>query len=98
MEEVPGHQHELDAEGLQAVQAVSNLVSRAMTAASQVCCHHDAAAAVGGLCAWLVLVLLLVCTAHMDVLHVHAKCRKCRHTIAFPRDLQHIIHQCQTLP
>uniref|UniRef100_A0A383VS09 Uncharacterized protein n=1 Tax=Tetradesmus obliquus TaxID=3088 RepID=A0A383VS09_TETOB len=35
MEEVPGHQHELDAEGLQAVQAVSNLVSRAMTAASQ---------------------------------------------------------------
>ncbi|KAF6263128.1 hypothetical protein COO60DRAFT_1491914 [Scenedesmus sp. NREL 46B-D3] len=35
MEEAPGHQHQLDAEGLQAVQAVSNLVSRAMAAASQ---------------------------------------------------------------
>jgi hypothetical protein len=46
MEEAPGHQHELDAEGMQAVQAVSRLVSRAMTAASQVCWRGAAAAAV----------------------------------------------------
>ncbi|WIA28337.1 hypothetical protein OEZ86_010887 [Tetradesmus obliquus] len=47
MEEVPGHQHELDAEGLQAVQAVSNLVSRAMTAASQAVRDVDPAEPIG---------------------------------------------------
>jgi uncharacterized protein (TIGR01615 family) len=42
MEEAPGHQHQLDAEGLQAVQAVSSLISRAMSAASQVRCDDAA--------------------------------------------------------